>query len=467
MIKRLTEFIKKIDGFLVVPVLLFLSFMLPFFGSIPYLDGSIDFVKSVDFHRGGMEQYLKNWSSVHPPLKVILASGFFAVGGVRTGPFNLMGILFGIAGILGIYFLGYRLVNKRVARWSSLFLASQPLFLSVGIFGLLDYLFAVMVILVIYFSLAERYFLLGISLLLAVMVKETGMLLPLAFLMVEGFFVLKKKKIVKAQKFIYYFLPFVLFWFWVWYLRMNEKTVWADWNFSPVANRGSFYTVIYNLASFGFFNKYAYQNWWQLIFLNFHWLFLLIAVTGLVTFLKEKGRLVKESLNLESKKIRVLMVIAIFVTGYLLAVLSFQTYTIPRYALPLIPFLILGASFGLEVFWARNLKRGFFLFLGLAIVIVMGLFSSVDPLATRLWGKTKVLGEEIYALPEHLAGNDGITYNMQYLFMVKKRTEKILSGSRLSKEECYWLFPDPKNDYKTMRILKLENLSAVRDCQGE
>ena len=71
-----------------------------------------------------------------------------------------------------------------------------------------------------------------------------------------------------------------------------------------------------------------------------------------------------------------------------------------------------------------------------------------------------VLGEQVYALNKHLAGNDGITYNMQYINIAKKRSEILLKSKNgqnsVMSEDCYWTFPDPNNDKKTILILNLK-----------
>lgn len=88
------------------------------------------------------------------------------------------------------------------------------------------------------------------------------------------------------------------------------------------------------------------------------------------------------------------------------------------------------------------------------------MFYSIDPLSEKLWGKMTILGEEVYALNKHLAGKDGITYNMQYANIVKKRSRIILEErngrNSVVSNECYWIFPDPTNDKKKF-YFKFEN----------
>jgi hypothetical protein len=68
----------------------------------------------------------------------------------------------------------------------------------------------------------------------------------------------------------------------------------------------------------------------------------------------------------------------------------------------------------------------------------------------------------LYALPDHLSGNDGISYNLQYTRIVQIRTNKIQKPNPKEMNDCFWLFPDPENDTKTMVILGLnENKSKI------
>lgn len=105
--------------------------------------------------------------------------------------------------------------------------------------------------------------------------------------------------------------------------------------------------------------------------------------------------------------------------------------------------------------------------MSLFLIIGISLFSSVDPISLAIWGKEKVLGQEIYAVRKKLAGNDGITYNMQYALIAKKRTRQILAakstGGTVFSEDCFWIYPDPRNDRKTNEILKL-SINFSKPC---
>lgn len=87
--------------------------------------------------------------------------------------------------------------------------------------------------------------------------------------------------------------------------------------------------------------------------------------------------------------------------------------------------------------------------------MITSLFFSIDPVSRKIWGSIHVLGESFYALNEDKAGNDGLTYNFQFLLIAKNRTNLFFTHNR-SSESCNWVLADPNNDTKTLLILKLK-----------
>ena len=85
-------------------IFLFLILTTPFVNTIPYLDGNIDFVQTVDFYNGGINQYFSNWNTVHPPLKLVLVFPFYVLFGISQFIYSSMGISIGVLGIISIYF---------------------------------------------------------------------------------------------------------------------------------------------------------------------------------------------------------------------------------------------------------------------------------------------------------------------------------------------------------------------------
>ena len=453
-----------------LPLALFVALYIPFLDVLPYLDGNIDLVKASDFYSGGLDRLLTNWNSLHPPLKQILSSGFFRVFGVSQISFNLIGLTFGLLGIIFVYLLARRLTNKSSALIASFLFAIYPLYISAGIFSLIDFLLTVVVLGAIYFYSVENYFFYSLFAALAFLSKETGILLALAILMVEvaldlrSLFSSRKGRGLNLLSWILVFFPFLVAFAWNSFLKSRGGAFWQDWNFSEVSEKGSVYTIAHNLLTLNFLNKYAYQNWKELLILNFNWVYTLLGVLGIIFIFSRKK--FESIMNIiKDKKIhKPVFVIILFCAFYFFAVLTFQTYTIPRYGLPLGPFLVMGASFSLTA-----LLKKYKLFSGPALALIISislvrLFLSVDPISIIIWGREKVLEQKVYSLRKSLAGNDGITYNLQYLQIAKKRSDKILGREKIIKEDCFWLFPDPNNENKMIGILSLDKTS-LNSCK--
>ncbi len=459
-----------LDPYLLLSIGSFLVLFLPFLGTIPYLDGNIDFVKGYDFFSGGFSKLFQNWASVHPPGKELIALAFFKLFGVNRYSYTLISPLFGVLGIILIYLLTSRIFGKIPGRISTFLLAINPLFLSVGIFSLTDYLLTIFVIGSFYFYLREKIFPFVIFLTLSFLTKESGLLVPLSIILIELLTIketVSKKRSFPLNAWLALIFPFLIVYFWFNFLKINGKPLWSDWNFSETAKQGSLYTIVNNLTTFSFFNKYAYENWLHLFVLNFNWLYWSILIVG--TFLLLKKNLLKKpfTMFLNTSSGKTLLSIILFCTLYSLTVLSFQTYPIPRYVLPITPFIFLGVAKSLQEI-QKSLKITWSLFLiPLLPVIGMSLFLSLDPISSTLWNKETVLGQEIYAMRKKLAGNDGITYNMQYALIAKKRTQQILAakikGQIVYSENCFWIYPDPRNDSKTNQVLKL-NINFEKPC---
>ncbi|MCX6706127.1 MAG: hypothetical protein NTV24_03445, partial [Candidatus Woesebacteria bacterium] len=236
---------------------------------------------------------------------------------------------------------------------------------------------------------------------------------------------------------------------WFLFLKISGKTLWSDWNYSGTAGKGTISTILNNLLSLKIFNKYAYQNWLQLFVLNFNWVFWIIIILGII----------KSRINLARNKTALSIFLFSFI--YFISVLSFQTYTIPRYALPLEPYLYLALAYGSYKLSEKSKLLKVLISIFLVGITILRLFTSIDPISLRIWGKTKILGQNIYALNgnQSLSGFDGITYNLQYNLIAKKRTQVIFDKNH-NTVDCSWIFPDPNNDFKTIKILKLRNINC-------
>ncbi len=450
--------------FYFLPYVLFFALFLPQFGSLPYLDGNIDFIKTTDFFSGGFKMLFTNWPSAHPPLKPVVLYPFYKMFGINTFSFVLPGLIAGFAGIFAVCGITSGFFNRPTGTIAGLLLAMSPIFVATGVFSLIDYLLAVFILLATFYYLRSKYLLFSIFSILAFFTKETALTFIFSMIIVEivfGLLSIVRKHAVKqvVVKILFVTAPLIITLLWFGAVKSLGQTPWSDWNFSEVAQKGSLFTIYHNITTLNFLNKYAYQNWSMLFFLNFAWVNWLVLIAGLVVyFIKQGGKTSSLNLHSDSQNTKTFWGIAIFFISYFMGVLSFQTYTVPRYSLPLIPFVLIGVSWALVGLTNEFQKLKGILFVGFFLIIITSFYSSTDPLSTHLWGKTTVLGEDIYALNRTLAGNDGITYNGQYLFILTKRTGQIQNHSAQTinaTPDCWWLFPDVRNDAKTLQRLKL------------
>lgn len=457
----------KLDKFIFWPIIVFSCIYLPFLNTIPYLDGNIDFVQVSDYQQGGFTQYFQKWSSVHPPLKLILSTLVMNLFREKVFAYTLLGYLLGIGGIVSIYFICHRILNRDVARISSLLLASSPLYISTGIFSLRDYLLTVLILASLASLVYQKYLLYIFLVILAFLSKEPAILFILCSLLVEIIFSVRRNRLINV---LFCFLPLLASIGWWQFLKVNHQKPWSDWIFTETAGRGTYYTMMNNILTLKIFNKYAYQHWLQLFFLNFNWFFWVVIILGLGICSVNQGYRKKIATHFFKRTLlaKTAVTIFLFSVGYFLTVLSFQTYTIPRYILPLIPFLYIAVSFFLNKLMRGNKIIGYGTIFTVITIVVLSGFFSLDPISPKIWGKINVLEQSLYGLNEHLAGLDGITYNLQFLLIAKKRSSLILAANHRRQpafsNDCYWIFPDPRNDYQTLKILNMEGINLNSPC---
>lgn len=381
---------------ILLPIVVFIILYVPSLTLIPGNDGGLEYGFAQQWYLG---KNLLHILSLHPPFKLMLFSLFFKLFGYQST--GWIGLIFGIGGIVALYLIGEKLFDKRVALISSLLLATSGLFLSNGIFGIHDFLMTSLILVAFYFYLNSRYIWYAVFASIAVLTKETAIFFALSII-ISDLFVRKNPRFPA-------FVPVIILAWYIEFVHFSGYHLWNDWNFSPTAKQGSFATMINNIVTLKLFNKYAYENWMHLFIFNFNWVYWIFAFISLA-FIKAT----------EIKK--ELAPIGIFFVIFLITVLSFQTFTINRYILPLVPFVYLLASYAVT---KLPLKPVFATLL--IAVSFLSLSFSVDPISNAIWPKTQVLGESVY-LNHPLDGDDGITYNMQYLSAMKLRTDLIKAG---------------------------------------
>lgn len=413
---EIRKFLKNARGrYLYLPAIIFFTTLFfPFFGLIPYLDGDTEFLIAVNFYLG---KYLSNWMPYHPPIKLVLSSILFHFFGFFS--YSFLGYLFGIFGITALFVIAEKVFDKKTAILASLLFSLSGIYISSALFSLNDFLMTVFILFSFAFYVKEKYFLAAVLSCFAVMSKESAIIFPLSIILVE--LCKKKWRIVNI-------LPFLTLFFWVVFLHVTGHTLWNSWNFSNDRNDGSLLTVVNNILTGSIFNNFAYENWLHLFVFNYNWVLWIFVIWSLI-------------------KIRwnsYFFIIALFSTLYTVTILSFQTFSITRYILPIIPFMYL--------FVAEKISHTRYQLLLIPIVfvcVVTSLLTSSDPVSDIIWhNKWQILNQNFY-INRKLDGNDGITYNMQFLYLTKARTHVIRTGNCAIDIDTLSIYPE------TLRILNI------------
>ena len=455
----MNDFIRK-NVWLFVSLILFSTLFLPFITTLPLRDGNIDFVQSYYFFQGGYDKFFLHFNSAHPPLKVFTLSMLYQIFGVHPEFPALLGYILGFGGIIGGFITSKKLSNTKTASLFVTLLSINPLFISSGIFSLTDYILTNLILISLALFLNNKLFLYTLSLIAIVLTKETGILFVIILLAVD--IIYSQKRIRTLMPYIAAFAAYGL---WQYFLHSLGKSSWKDYLFTSTADRGTFYTVFHNIITLQIINGYAHQQLLQLLFLNSNWIMIGSSIILTFVFFSNKVDRTKfiNQLIAPNQKSKAIITIALFCFLYFISVLSLQTFTIPRYALPIIPFLILWFSVSIQKLKTIIIER--ILVTIVFSVSLISLFISPDPFASSLWGKTDLLGQNIYSMANTISGNDGVVYNLQFIKGGKLRT-KIIKGYATNHDAAPWrlckdLFPDPKNDLITMRV---SGLGSAAHC---
>lgn len=447
---------------------LYLLLIGPFIYVLPYLDGAIDFAKASAVANAGISGLFFSWPSVHPPLKPVLLGMLFRLFGTQEILQSLLGIGIGVMGIIGMYKTVSLLASRRTALWASALLTLHPLYLAVSQSALIDFLLAVWAIWTVWAIRKRNWAWSCIFLILAVMTKETGLVLVGCVICALSGVAIAKKQSYYGN-FLYDVisvgLPVGIFLSWTSYLKGQGIGAWSDWIFASTAGKGAFYTTFNNLVSGSWINSYTRQHWSNLFLLNFEWVYWIIAVfVGAPLFIRHW----REKYSYEN--LATWLVIGSFTLSYVMFVLTFQTYTIPRYVLPVVILSLPIQAYGIDFLIERAGRTRIVWLCCFVLFCWFRLFFSLDPVSLALWGTDTVLGEKIYNTKVHLAGNDGLTYNLQYLKIARTRDHMIrmveIHSTFLSAPACAWVFPDPNNEGKVLESLGFRTaLFAMESCR--
>lgn len=402
-----------------LPPILFILLFIPFLRNPLCLDGMGEYLKVTTFYTSGLAAYLHE-PGLHPPFKAFLASIFFKIFGMSYFSITLMGLVVGIIGVIALYFLAKKLFNREVGVIASLLLAVSPVYLSNGTHSFNDFMLTVSIILSLNFYARGLYVWYAIFATVAALTKEPALLLAISVLVVEFFH--KRFSIVRL---IFLSAPIILFSLWIQYATAEGIPLFHENIFAATKHKGALFTVIYNLITFDFFHEWAAAHRLVLFYLNFAWVYWLVALWGIGKVVIRKGtKRIGES--------RPKLAILLFVVSYFFTILTLQTFTSPRYVLPILPFLFLAVAWAIVPI-IKSLPL--YAYVLVSLFFVVSLFSSVDPLSRVLWGTKPVFGQTLYGFDYVVGPTDSIIYNLQYPLLIRNRKMKLLSLARENKEQ--------------------------------
>jgi len=271
-----------------------------------------------------------------------------------------------------------------------------------------------------------------------------------------------RKKHQFEWRYLFGLVSFAAFFVWMQISGMFGRGMWSDWVFAEGGQSDAIGTIWHNITTLSVFNEYFRENLLHLFVLNYQWVFTALAIVGIILAIKN----VKKSSSAHDTQLYLTVaVMGTFFLLYCLLVLSFQTYPIPRYTLPIEPYLLFASAYTL-IRWGRSvaLRGGIIVFI--ACMIIVRLVSSIDPVSIALWGIQSIEGQRVYAANDHLSGNDGLTYNGQFLIIVANRTKDIrrayADGLPITSPDCRFIYADIRNDRIVLPALGYKEVPA---CQ--
>lgn len=412
-LRRIVETITATPLYIPAGIVFSLLFF-PFVGLIPYLDGDTEFQIAVNFYAG---KYLSNWMPYHPPLKLALTDLLFHLFGFFS--YSVLGYILGVIGIIALYAVANTLFDKKTAILASLLFSLSGVYLSSAVFSLNDFILTVFILLSFIFYVKEKYVFAALMGMFAVLSKESAIIFPITICIVE----ICQKKLRAIN-----LLPFVALGAWILFLHVTGHTLWNSWNFSDSRQSGSLWTVIDNIFHGKIFNKFAYENWLHVFIFNYNWVLWLFVIFALFHIVWN----------------RYFSIIFIFIVLYCLTILSFQTYSITRYILPIMPFVYLFVAVTL-----RSIPYKVIMIPLIFTIVIVSLWTSADPVSNLIWKKWQILHQSFY-INREIDGTDGITYNMQFLSLAKERTNLIMKG------KCSLYTPSLEVHEDTLETLRIQ-----------
>lgn len=372
-----------------------------FLGDPPDLDAMITLRESLVVRHLGLEGLAAvSNRSIHPPLLDALSSLMFAVFGDEPRSPRLLSIaLFAVvAASVERLLVPWVTTGQRIL--SALAVATCPA-LAVALFlvsreGMMVAVLAAAIAFAV--RCPARPVALGTILAILPLIKETGIVFAVPFAVVaatDGEHPLRRAACVLAP-------PIAAAALWQAALVAMDARAWTLWIHSAHADEGPYAVAL--RAMLGLEPKlFLAQNLVNGLVVNFLWLPAILSIATIVMLVRSEA---PRGLPRAAALVGGLALI------YAWSTLTFPTYTIPRYAVPLTLCVLIAALLGLPL-WptrARPLILG-----GLLIVFALGSWTPADPVSRAFFGVTTVAGQPVYDTAEIQRGPDRIVLNFGVL----------------------------------------------------
>ena len=391
-----------------------------FVGEAPDLDAMISLRESIVFHREGLSGLIADrvGTGVHPPLMDTLTSLAFALFGEDPRSQHLLGLVFFVvlAAAAERLLAPWLSAGQRIA--AAFAVAICPALAIVMALvtreGLIIVILAAALAIALAPVPARPRHLLGLSAVLALLplTKDASLVLVLPFVLHAAFtgHAAWRDRIHRGA--IVLVLPITASLLWRAVLALKGGHSWDTWVVSTNAGDGPYVVAV--RAMFGFEKGiYLRQNLANAFIVNWLWVPALLALATLVLLWRRpSGAALQRAVALLGG----LALVSIWTT------LTFPTFTVPRYAAPVIMFTTLIAALGVPL-WPRRARP--FVLGVLIAAFALGAWSPTDPVTRAIWGTTSVGGERIYDTPERERGPDRMAINFATLRATQRMNERL------------------------------------------
>lgn len=395
---------------IVIPIAIFSILFIPFLNTIPCGNRVEPYMQAVSFYTDGLMTFLQK-RFVYPPAISMLPSVFFKFLGVSVFSYNLLGYSFGILGIIGVYYLcRYIFPQKKGAPLiSALLLCTFPTFISNGVNPTDYYLVTILCILCFLFYSKNKINMYAITSSLAVLTKDIALLLPFSIIAIDSMYAFRKNVFNKQyllSRLPFLIVPFFVYFLWFFVVRSNGANVWHENFYGDTRYNEIFYNSIYNTLTFNFFNEVAVRHVPFLLYLNFNWVYWLIAGLGFIYLVRitkiDKSTIVNPTT----------LSILLFCVLYIYVILIAETEPIPGQNLPIMPYLIIMASLPIATFTGKNMHRVILASIVFTVFTFLHLFYPKDPISTIIWDQKMVNEQRVYYLSKINKKENFLVYHM-------------------------------------------------------